>query len=58
MAPELLEGAVNLSECETALRQIDVYALGLVLWECVARHTGETYAPPFDSMRGEDEEIY
>ncbi|XP_014662897.1 PREDICTED: serine/threonine-protein kinase par-1-like [Priapulus caudatus] len=33
MAPEILEGAVNLRDCESSLKQIDVYALGLVLWE-------------------------
>lgn len=33
MAPEILDGAVNLRECESSLKQIDVYALGLVLWE-------------------------
>ena len=37
MAPEVLEGAVNLRECETALKQIDVYSLGLVLWELCVR---------------------
>lgn len=37
MAPEVLEGAVNLRDCEAALKQIDIYALGLVLWECAAR---------------------
>ena len=37
MAPEVLEGAVNLRDCETALKQIDVYALGLVLWELCTR---------------------
>ena len=33
MAPEILDGAVNLSDCAAALKQIDVYALGLLLWE-------------------------
>jgi serine/threonine protein kinase len=33
MAPELLEGAVNLKDCENALKQADVYSLSLVLWE-------------------------
>jgi bone morphogenetic protein receptor type-2 len=33
MAPELLEGAVNLKDCENALKQADVYALALILWE-------------------------
>lgn len=37
MAPEVLEGAVNLRDCETALKQIDVYSLGLVLWELGTR---------------------
>lgn len=37
MAPEVLEGAVNLRDCEAALKQVDIYALGLVLWECAAR---------------------
>ncbi len=37
MAPEILEGAVNLRDCESALKQIDVYALGLVLWEIASR---------------------
>lgn len=39
MAPEVLEGAVNLRDCETSLKQIDVYALGLVLWELATRCT-------------------
>ena len=33
MAPEVLDGAVNLRECETSLKQIDIYSLGLVFWE-------------------------
>ncbi|XP_052870678.1 bone morphogenetic protein receptor type-2 [Anopheles cruzii] len=37
MAPEVLEGAVNLRDCESALKQIDVYTLALVLWELAAR---------------------
>ncbi|XP_067130626.1 bone morphogenetic protein receptor type-2-like [Centruroides vittatus] len=37
MAPEVLEGAVNLRDCESSLKQIDVYALGLVLWEIATR---------------------
>lgn len=37
MAPEMLEGAVNLRDCETALKQIDIYSLGLVLWELFIR---------------------
>lgn len=60
MAPEVLEGAVNLRDCESALRQIDVYALGLVLWEVASRCAElqdnvepEPYAPPFHrELRG------
>lgn len=37
MAPEVLDGAVNLRDCESSLKQIDVYALGLVLWEIASR---------------------
>lgn len=37
MAPEVLEGAVNLRDCETALKQIDIYSLGLVIWELCTR---------------------
>lgn len=37
MAPEILEGAVNLRDCESALKQIDVYSLGLVVWELCTR---------------------
>nr|XP_046220074.1 bone morphogenetic protein receptor type-2-like [Oncorhynchus gorbuscha] len=46
MAPEVLEGAVNLRDCESALKQVDMYALGLVYWETFMRCTdlfpGET----------------
>ncbi|KAG7283069.1 hypothetical protein CRUP_012962 [Coryphaenoides rupestris] len=34
---EVLEGAVNLRDCESALKQVDVYALGLVYWETFRR---------------------
>ncbi|XP_017282329.1 bone morphogenetic protein receptor type-2 isoform X2 [Kryptolebias marmoratus] len=39
MAPEVLEGAVNLRDCESALKQVDMYALGLVYWEVFMRCT-------------------
>lgn len=40
----MLEGAVNLRDCEAALKQADIYALGLVLWElCTRCH--DWYAP-------------
>ncbi|GAB0090276.1 Serine/threonine-protein kinase receptor [Sergentomyia squamirostris] len=51
MAPEVLEGAVNLRDCESALKQIDVYALGLVLWELSTRcqdfYTNEQDVPDY-----------
>lgn len=49
MAPEVLEGAVNLRDCETSLKQIDVYALGLVLWEMAIRVT-DFYHKPTDVL--------
>uniref|UniRef100_A0A6Q2XBS5 receptor protein serine/threonine kinase n=1 Tax=Esox lucius TaxID=8010 RepID=A0A6Q2XBS5_ESOLU len=39
MAPEVLEGAVNLRDCESALKQVDMYSLGLVYWETFMRCT-------------------
>ncbi|KAG9349286.1 hypothetical protein JZ751_027729 [Albula glossodonta] len=46
MAPEVLEGAVNLRDCESALKQVDMYAVGLIYWEIFMRCTdlfpGET----------------
>ncbi|XP_035375722.1 bone morphogenetic protein receptor type-2 isoform X2 [Electrophorus electricus] len=46
MAPEVLEGAVNLRDCESALKQVDMYAIGLIYWETFMRCTdlfpGET----------------
>ncbi|KAF5281316.1 hypothetical protein FQA39_LY17828 [Lamprigera yunnana] len=60
MAPEVLEGAVNLRDCESALKQIDVYSLGLILWElgtrCVDMQACEPlpYASPFYKEVGEN----
>ena len=42
MAPELLEGALNLRDCESALKQVDIYAMGLTFWE-VARRCKDLY---------------
>nr|XP_018902024.1 PREDICTED: activin receptor type-2A [Bemisia tabaci] len=60
MAPEILEGAVNLRDCEASLKQIDMYAFGLVLWELATRcqdlyQTGVDIPPyklPFESEVG------
>lgn len=62
MAPEILEGAVNLRDCETALKQIDVYSLGLVLWElCVRCHdlyphgqSPPAYKAPYEAEIGKN----
>lgn len=61
MAPEILEGAVNLRDCESSLKQIDVYAMGLVLWELVSRCSDiyndvadvPDYSQPFQSEVGQ-----
>ncbi|CAN9498575.1 unnamed protein product [Ophioblennius macclurei] len=37
MSPEVLGGALNLRDCEAALKQVDVYALGLMYWETFRR---------------------
>lgn len=39
LAPELLDGAINLNDAESALKQADVYALGLIFWEVASRCT-------------------
>ncbi|XP_063743943.1 bone morphogenetic protein receptor type-2-like [Eleginops maclovinus] len=45
MAPEVLGGALDLRDCAAALKQVDVYALGLLYWEsfrrCSHLYTGE-----------------
>lgn len=60
MAPEVLEGAVNLRDCETALKQIDIYSFGLVLWELCTRcedwypagYEPPPYASPYEAEIG------
>lgn len=59
MAPEVLEGAVNLKDCESALKQIDVYSLALVIWELATRcqdfygkETVPGYLAPYESEIG------
>ena len=51
MAPEVLEGAVNLRDCESSLKQIDIYALGLVVWElscrCSELYQSGAEVPPY-----------
>lgn len=37
LAPELLDGALNLRNYQTSLKQVDVYALGLLFWEVANR---------------------
>ncbi|XP_012946507.1 bone morphogenetic protein receptor type-2, partial [Aplysia californica] len=59
MAPEVFDGAVNLRDCEASLKQIDIYALGLVIWElasrCVDLYQGapmHEYMLPFQAEGG------
>lgn len=59
MAPEVLDGALNLRECEASLKEIDVYAMSLVIWEITMRcsdiygkETVPDYKPPFEIELG------
>lgn len=59
MAPELLEGAINFRQCESSLKQADIYALGLILWEissrCIDLYQGidvPLYKLPFEQEVG------
>uniref|UniRef100_A0A6B0VCT2 receptor protein serine/threonine kinase n=1 Tax=Ixodes ricinus TaxID=34613 RepID=A0A6B0VCT2_IXORI len=53
MAPELLDETLNTSAFES-YRRVDIYALGLVLWEvcrrCLSGGIAEEYMPPFYDM--------
>ncbi|XP_043120707.1 activin receptor type-2B-like [Puntigrus tetrazona] len=56
MAPEVLEGAINFQR--DAFLRIDMYALGLVLWELVSRCTASDgpvgeYQLPFEEEAGQ-----
>ncbi|XP_064182745.1 activin receptor type-2A-like isoform X1 [Anguilla rostrata] len=56
MAPEVLEGAINFQR--DAFLRIDMYALGLVLWELAARCTAadgpvDEYMLPFEEEVGQ-----
>ena len=37
LAPELLDGTLNVTDLENSLKQVDVYALGLLFWEASRR---------------------
>lgn len=60
MAPEVLDGAIQFTR--DAFLHIDVYALGLVIWELMTRATGReapanaeplpAYMPPFEAELG------
>uniref|UniRef100_A0A915KWG9 receptor protein serine/threonine kinase n=1 Tax=Romanomermis culicivorax TaxID=13658 RepID=A0A915KWG9_ROMCU len=43
MAPEILSGTLNYRHPGSALKQADVYSLGLILWEIVSRCTFPDY---------------
>ncbi|XP_045782767.1 STE20-like serine/threonine-protein kinase [Maniola jurtina] len=52
LSPEALEGALDLSGARAALCAVDVFAMGLVLWEMLWRCAGAhvrvpPYAPPY-----------
>uniref|UniRef100_UPI00358E416F TGF-beta receptor type-2-like n=2 Tax=Myxine glutinosa TaxID=7769 RepID=UPI00358E416F len=50
MAPEVMESRINLEDLE-AFKQVDVYAMGLVIWEMASRCDAigdvQPYKPPF-----------
>ena len=50
MAPEVLDGALNLRECEASLKEIDVYAMSIVLWE-IAMRCSDIYGRKCTCMR-------
>ncbi|CAG9794347.1 unnamed protein product [Diatraea saccharalis] len=56
LSPEALEGALDLSGARAALCAVDVFALGLVLWEslwrCSGAHPGSapTYMQPYGHL--------
>lgn len=53
MAPEVLEGAINFQR--DAFLRIDMYAMGLVLWELISRCTaadGKCKDPQLSFSRG------
>ncbi|XP_067883442.1 bone morphogenetic protein receptor type-2-like, partial [Heterodontus francisci] len=39
MAPEILDGSINLRDCTSTLKQADIYSLALILWEIFTRCT-------------------
>ncbi|XP_072343829.1 bone morphogenetic protein receptor type-2-like isoform X1 [Scyliorhinus torazame] len=39
MAPEILDGSINLRDCASTLKQADVYSLALILWEIFMKCT-------------------
>ncbi|KAF6199114.1 hypothetical protein GE061_007139 [Apolygus lucorum] len=57
MAPELLDESIDM-DCFEALKRVDMYAVGLVLWELARRVISngiiEEYQPPFYDRVGND----
>ncbi|CAB0017170.1 unnamed protein product [Nesidiocoris tenuis] len=57
MAPELLDESIDMN-CFEALKRVDMYAVGLVLWELARRVVSngiiEDYQPPFYDRVGND----
>ena len=64
LSPELLEGSIDLTDCENALKQCDIYALGLIFWEigsrCKDLYQGADvprYAKAFQAEIGPDDPV-
>lgn len=49
MAPELLDGTVNMGDVSSSLRSADIYSLSLILWEILNVYSNNKHALPFES---------
>ena len=57
LSPELLEGCLNLFDCEASLKQADVYAVALVFWE-LSRRCRDLYQVRFSSRKRSSKYLY
>ncbi|CAD5116013.1 DgyrCDS4947 [Dimorphilus gyrociliatus] len=48
MAPELLDGTVNMGDVSSSLRSADIYSLSLILWEILNVYSNNRHLLPFE----------